>query len=221
MKRSHFAPVVLVLASAAALAAQEAQKPAAPPPAETPPTFPAQVEQVIVDVVITDKKGTPIRDLKQEDLTVTEDGVPQQIVSFEAVQVADQPSAVPPPPPAGHGQHHPRGAPRPHLRHPLRRHEHHPLEGQPGEGGGGELPGEGHPGGRPRHAHLERGRGLVDGPHGGGPAEARRHGEALRRPLHPRHLHGADVGLRGPAHPHLPRPPGGGSGSCGATRRTG
>jgi len=52
-----------------------------------------------VDVVITDKKGTPIRDLKQEDLTVTEDGVPQQIVSFEAVQVADRPSAVPPPPP--------------------------------------------------------------------------------------------------------------------------
>ena len=52
-----------------------------------------------MDVVITDKKGTPIRDLKQEDLTVTEDGVPQQIVSFEAVQVADQPSEVPPPPP--------------------------------------------------------------------------------------------------------------------------
>ena len=50
-----------------------------------------------MDVVITDKKGTPIRDLRQQDLTVTEDGVPQQIVSFEAVQVADQPSAVPPP----------------------------------------------------------------------------------------------------------------------------
>jgi VWFA-related protein len=98
MTRSHIAPAVLVLASAAALAAQEAQKPAAPPPAETP-TFPAQVEQVIVDVVITDKKGTPIRDLEQQDLTVTEDGVPQRIVSFEAVQVADQPSAVPPPPP--------------------------------------------------------------------------------------------------------------------------
>jgi VWFA-related protein len=98
MTRSHIAPAVLVLASAAALAAQEAQKPAAPPPAETP-TFPAQVEQVIVDVVVTDKKGTPLRDLKREDITVLEDGVPQQIVSFEAVQVADQPSATPPPPP--------------------------------------------------------------------------------------------------------------------------
>ncbi|HSD66018.1 MAG TPA: VWA domain-containing protein [Vicinamibacteria bacterium] len=96
MTTSHIAPAVLLLASAAALAAQEAQKP--PAPAETP-TFPAQVEQVIVDVVVTDKKGTPIRGLQQKDLTVLEDGVPQQIASFEAVQVPDQPSAVPPPPP--------------------------------------------------------------------------------------------------------------------------
>jgi VWFA-related protein len=98
MTRSHITPAVLVLASSAALLAQEAQKPQAPPPAETP-TFPAQVEQVIVDVVVTDKKGTPIRDLKREDMTVLEDGVPQQIVSFEAVQVPDRPSEVPPPPP--------------------------------------------------------------------------------------------------------------------------
>jgi VWFA-related protein len=97
MTRRKVAPALLVLGSAAALAAQEAAKPAAP--AETPPTFPAQVEQVIVDVVVTDKKGTSIRGLKREDMTVTEDGVPQQIVSFEAVQVPDQPSAVPPPPP--------------------------------------------------------------------------------------------------------------------------
>ena len=108
MKRSHFAPVVLVLASAAALVAQEAQKPAAPPAAPTapaaaqeaaPPTFPAQVEQVIVDVVVTDKKGNAIRGLKQDDLTVIEDGAPQAVVSFEAVQLPDQPSEAPPPPP--------------------------------------------------------------------------------------------------------------------------
>jgi len=104
MTRSHIAPVALVIVSAAALFGQEAQKPAAPPAsaaaqAAEPPTFPAQVEQVIVDMVVTDKKGTPIRGLKREDLTVTEDGVPQSIVSFEAVQLPDQPSEVPPPPP--------------------------------------------------------------------------------------------------------------------------
>jgi VWFA-related protein len=99
MTRSHIAPAVLVLASAAALAAQEAQKPAPPPAAEAPPTFPAQVEQVIVDMVVTDKKGNPIRGIAREDITITEDRVPQQIVSFEAVQVPEQPSTTPPPPP--------------------------------------------------------------------------------------------------------------------------
>ena len=99
MTRSHIAPAVLMLASAAALAAQEARKPADPPAAEAPPTFPAQVEQVIVDMVVTDKKGNPIRGLKREDITINEDGVAQQIVSFEAVQVPEQPSTTPPPPP--------------------------------------------------------------------------------------------------------------------------
>jgi VWFA-related protein len=101
MTRSQIA-VVLLLASAAALGAQEAQKaapPAAAAQAAEPPTFPAQVEQVIVDVVVTDKKGNAIRGLKREDLAVTEDGAPQTVVSFEAVQLPDQPSAVPPPPP--------------------------------------------------------------------------------------------------------------------------
>jgi len=105
MKRRNFAPVVLLLASSAALVAQEAKKPAAtaPPAAAAqegaPPTFPAQVEQVIVDVVVTDKKGNAIRGLKREDITVSEDGAPQAVVSFEAVQLPDQPSEAPPPPP--------------------------------------------------------------------------------------------------------------------------
>jgi VWFA-related protein len=106
MTRSHIAPVVLLLGSAAALVAQEAKKPAGTPPAapaaaqEAPtPSFPAQVEQVIVDVVVTDKKGNAIRGLKQQDLAVIEDGVPQTVVSFEAVQLPDQPSEAPPPPP--------------------------------------------------------------------------------------------------------------------------
>ena len=98
MTTRHFAPAVMVLASAAMLAAQEAQKPAAPPPSETP-TFPAQVEQVIVDVVVTDKKGNPIKGLTKNDLSVSEDGVAQQVVSFEAVQVPSAPSEAPPPPP--------------------------------------------------------------------------------------------------------------------------
>jgi len=98
MTKSHVASVVLVLVAGAVFAAQEPKKPASAAPGETP-TFPAQVEQVIVDVVVTDKKGVPIRGLTRADLSITEDGVPQEVTSFEAVQVPDQPSTTPPPPP--------------------------------------------------------------------------------------------------------------------------
>ena len=66
---------------------------------EAPPTFPAQLEQVTVDVVVTDGKGNPIPGLRQEDLQVLEDGVPQTVVSFEAFSVpaaaAEKPAPLP------------------------------------------------------------------------------------------------------------------------------
>src|SRR5688572_30113338 len=105
MKRRMIAPTLLSLVLVAALAAQE-KAPSPPqaaaaaatpqaPPAETP-TFPAQLEQVIVDVVVTDKKGVPIRGLTQADMLVTEDGAKQEVVSFEAVELPEQPSAKAP-----------------------------------------------------------------------------------------------------------------------------
>jgi VWFA-related protein len=63
---------------------------------EATPKFPAQVEQVTVDVVVTDKKGNPITGLTAADFTVTEDGVTQPIASFEAVQLPAAPSETPP-----------------------------------------------------------------------------------------------------------------------------
>ncbi len=108
MKRRLFA--LLNLALVAALSAQEKAPSTAPPQAaagaaapQTPPpdtpTFPAQLEQVIVDVVVTDKKGVPIRGLTQADMLVSEDGGRQEVVSFEAVELPEQPSAKAPPPP--------------------------------------------------------------------------------------------------------------------------
>ena len=55
---------------------------------EPPPTFPAGVEQVTVDVVVVDRKRQPVTDLTQEELEVYEDGVQQAIVSFDAFQVS-------------------------------------------------------------------------------------------------------------------------------------
>jgi len=69
----------------------------APPAAtqEAPPEFPAEVEQVVVDVVVTDRKGNPVAGLTADDLAVSEDGVPQTIVSFDAVELPAEPSPSP------------------------------------------------------------------------------------------------------------------------------
>ncbi|HXY39152.1 MAG TPA: VWA domain-containing protein [Vicinamibacteria bacterium] len=66
-------------------------------PAQPPTAFPAQVEQVTVDVVVTDGRGTPVTDLKPENLEIYEDGVRQTIASFDLVTVpaAPTPPAAP------------------------------------------------------------------------------------------------------------------------------
>src|SRR5262245_51287924 len=64
---------------------------------EVPPTFPAQVEQVTVDVVVVDRQGQPVTDLKKEDLEVYEDNVPQTIASFDAFQAPPLTTEAPAP----------------------------------------------------------------------------------------------------------------------------
>ena len=66
----------------------------APTPSPTPPPsgaesarFPAEVEQVTVDVVVTDKKGVPATGLTTADFQIIEDDKPQTIASFEAVEL--------------------------------------------------------------------------------------------------------------------------------------
>jgi len=53
----------------------------------TPPTFRAGINFVRVDVIVSDKTGKPVVDLKAEDFTVTEDGEPQAVESFKLVRV--------------------------------------------------------------------------------------------------------------------------------------
>jgi VWFA-related protein len=67
----------------AALAA--AQVPSTPLPAATSsptPTIKADVRQVLVPAVVTDKKGQPVSGLKESDFVVFEDEKPQHIVAF-------------------------------------------------------------------------------------------------------------------------------------------
>jgi VWFA-related protein len=49
------------------------------------PSFPTETEIVTVDVVVTGREGEPVTGLRREDFAVSEDGVVQEVVSFEAV----------------------------------------------------------------------------------------------------------------------------------------
>jgi VWFA-related protein len=73
---------VLVAASLRA-----AQPPAAPPVPEAPPRFASGTEVVALDLVVRDKKGRLVTDLRQDEVEVLEDGVPQRLTSFRPVQV--------------------------------------------------------------------------------------------------------------------------------------
>src|ERR1700730_11810059 len=59
--------------------------------AQTPPMSQGEEKvisaptEVIVDAVVKDKKGRPVKDLQSEDFQITEDGVPQEVKSFRLV----------------------------------------------------------------------------------------------------------------------------------------
>lgn len=57
------------------------------PQSETPPTFPAGTELVTVDVVILDKQGMPVAGLSRDDFAIAEEGKPQELAAFEAVDL--------------------------------------------------------------------------------------------------------------------------------------
>src|SRR5213594_1580577 len=77
----------------------QANQPPPPPPQQ--PTFKLRVDYVEVDVVVTDKDGNLVRDLKKEDFQVVEDGKPQTINTFSLVDIpierADRPLFQPDP----------------------------------------------------------------------------------------------------------------------------
>ncbi len=71
------------------------------------PGFRAEVELVTVDAVVSGKDGAPVVGLTKDDFRVMEDGQPQTLTSFEAVELPAAPAAAatapagpPPPPPA-------------------------------------------------------------------------------------------------------------------------
>jgi VWFA-related protein len=88
--------VLLILAlgsGSAPRAVVEAQE-----PAPQNPSFRAGASAVVLDVVIRDKRGRPVRDVQQGELTILEDGVAREIRSFRLVERTATPLS---PAPAG------------------------------------------------------------------------------------------------------------------------
>jgi len=82
--------VLLAVSLAASAAGQEPRR------APESPRFPSDVELVVVDVVVTAKGGGPLAGLRAEDFKVSEDGVPQEVGTFEAVDVSAETAEVEP-----------------------------------------------------------------------------------------------------------------------------
>ena len=90
MKKAFQLAALVVFLTSTVLAGGQS---AAPQPQQ--PTFRVQVDYVEVDVVVTDRQGNLVRDLKKEDFQVFEDGKPQSINTFTFVDIpierADRP----------------------------------------------------------------------------------------------------------------------------------
>jgi hypothetical protein len=80
MARSAMRSAVM-LASVAAFGG-----PASLRPQEPPQTFPTTVELVVLDMVVRDKAGRVVADLRQDEVEVLEHGQPCRIDSFRLVQ---------------------------------------------------------------------------------------------------------------------------------------
>lgn len=76
------------------------QSPAPQQPSDGPavaPTVGVTASRVAVDLVIRDKKGRLLRDLKKTEIAVLEDGVPQEVLSLRLVDTVGGARALPPP----------------------------------------------------------------------------------------------------------------------------
>jgi len=81
---------------------QPPQQPQQPP--QEKPTFKVQIDLITNDVIVRDKRGNFVPDLKRDEFEIYEDGIKQDIVSMTVVtggRVTNLLAPPPPPPPEG------------------------------------------------------------------------------------------------------------------------
>src|SRR6195952_1314488 len=99
LRRFPVVSLLMVLVPAAAPRGQQ-PAPAAQPPDQPPtdqPVFRAGINFVRVDVIVTDKNGNPVGDLKPEDFEVSEQGKPQAVETFKLISLDGGLMATTPP----------------------------------------------------------------------------------------------------------------------------
>ncbi len=86
MSKIRLALALTTLSTAAA-----GQSPAPPAAPNDKPTFGVDIEQVLVDAVVVDKKGAPVTGLTRDDFVVREDGAIQELSTFQPVDLPPNP----------------------------------------------------------------------------------------------------------------------------------
>jgi len=84
--------LILILAAGVIATGLVAQTPA-PATESQKPSFKSNVEETVIDVVVRDKKGRLVKDLKESDFTVTDAGQTRPIKSFRIVEGTEAVSA--------------------------------------------------------------------------------------------------------------------------------
>jgi VWFA-related protein len=95
MSRRVLAVLACAVAASVYPAAQGQTTGAQQPPVQPPqqqPVFRLGVDSVSVDVLVTDKQGQPVSDLKPEDFEIKEDGKLQTIDTFKLVRAGEGPA---------------------------------------------------------------------------------------------------------------------------------
>ncbi len=94
LRSFRFLAAAALAAAASAARVASAQTPEAAAQ-RAPDVFENSLEQVKVDVVVTDKRGVPITGLTRDDFTILDEGAPQRVVSFERMESAPAPAVRP------------------------------------------------------------------------------------------------------------------------------
>jgi VWFA-related protein len=88
MTRTSLITAFVIAGSLAAVAAQTPAPTPKPAATQSTPVFRTGTTAVLLDIVVRDKRGRPIRDLRQDEIIVLEDGAPREVKSFRLIEGA-------------------------------------------------------------------------------------------------------------------------------------